>query len=425
MKSLQFFTRRMAMPMVSLLILGTVSCQYDDTELKNSIDDLTGRVEALEDFRDQVQSDIQSLQTIVEKMQEAVTVTDVEDNGDGYTISFSDGTSVSIKDGRDGQDGEDGKDGEDGMTPPTIIVMEEDGIYYWGYEYPDGTEDFIRDNDGNRIPVGGGMAPQVRINPQTGNWEISTDGGLTWEDTGMPSAGGSGESIFKSVELSEDGKYVHIILSDDSVFTFEMYTPFEIIFETTDIAMQTGKTEEIPFTLEGADEMTVVETIVEGNITAEVTVDSDFGGGTISVTASDEEGQAKIIVFVNDGGDRTLMRTLNIAISESTAPVTLEITYVGADDIRFNVTMDKNLCDMYMVAAGTPLVIDLIWWEEELMWNSRWTEDRSFSCVEDELTYIEPGETYKIAVAPFKKEGYDYVPMEDQVVTMEITAPME
>ena len=32
MKSLQFFTRRMAMPMVSLLILGTVSCQYDDTE---------------------------------------------------------------------------------------------------------------------------------------------------------------------------------------------------------------------------------------------------------------------------------------------------------------------------------------------------------------------------------------------------------
>ena len=98
---------------------------------------------------------------------------------------------------------------------------------------------------------------------------------------------------------------------------------------------------------------------------------------------------------------------------------------MGADDIRFNVTMDKNLCDMYMVAAGIPLVIDLIWWEEELMWNSRWTEDRSFSCVEDELTYIEPGETYKIAVAPFKKEGYSYVPMEDQVVTMEITAPME
>ena len=421
MKPLQFFTRRLAIPTVSLLMLcmGIISCQYDDTELRNSIDDLAGRVEALEDFCNQVQADIQSLQAIVEKMQEAVTVTDVEDNGDGYTISFSDGMSVTLKDGRDGQDG------EDGMTPPTIIVIEDDGIYYWGYEYSDGSEDFIRDNDGNRIPVSGGMAPQVRINPQTGNWEISTDGGQTWEDTGMPSAGGAGEPIFKSVELSEDGKYVHIILSDDSVFTFEIYTPFEIIFETTDIAMQTGKTEEIPFTLEGADEMTVVETIVEGNIAAEVTVDSDFNGGTISVTAFNEEGQAKIIVFVNDGGDRTLMRTLNIAISESTAPVTLEITYVGADDICFNVTMDKNLCDMYMVAAGTPLVIDLIWWEEELMWNSRWTEDRSFSCVEDELTYIEPGETYKIAVAPFKKDGYSYVPMEDQVVTMEVTAPME
>ena len=95
--------------MCACVALAAVSSCYDDTDLRNSVDDLTGRVESLEEFRDQVQSDITSLQDIIEKIQSAVTIDNVVDDGDGYTINFSDGTSITIQDG---------VDGEDGMTPP-------------------------------------------------------------------------------------------------------------------------------------------------------------------------------------------------------------------------------------------------------------------------------------------------------------------
>ena len=168
-----------------LLFAGCLSsCTFDDTELQNSIDDLTSRVEALEDFQEQVQGDIASLQDIISKLDSSVTVNNVVDNGDGsWTINFSDGTSVTIRNGQDG---------EDGLTPPSITVVEEDGTYYWAYEDADGNTEFIFDDDGNKIPVSS-EAPQVQINPETGNWEISTDGGKTWEDTGVKAEGGSGD----------------------------------------------------------------------------------------------------------------------------------------------------------------------------------------------------------------------------------------
>ena len=168
-----------------LLVMAASSCQFDDTDLRNSIDDLTSRVEALEDFQEQVQGEISSLQEVITKLQSSVTVDNVVDNGDGiWTINFSDGTSITIRNGQDG---------EDGLTPPSITVVEEDGTYYWAYENADGTTDFILDDDGNKIPVSG-EAPRVRIN-EDGYWEISSDGGKTWENTNVKAEGGSGESF--------------------------------------------------------------------------------------------------------------------------------------------------------------------------------------------------------------------------------------
>ena len=172
----------------ALAVMVMVNSCYDDTDLKNSIDDLTGRVEELEKFREDVQSEISSLNAIIAALQENVTVDNVVSNEDGsYTINFSDGTSVTIKDG---------ENGANGLTPPSIIVVEEDGVYYWAYENADGTTEFITDDDGERIPVTG-VAPQVRIN-EDGFWEISTDGGQTWEETGMPSTGGSGALLCRA-----------------------------------------------------------------------------------------------------------------------------------------------------------------------------------------------------------------------------------
>ena len=78
MKSLHFFSRSVSMAASFLLILsGAISCTFDDTELQNSIDDLTARIEALENFQEQVQGDIASLQEIIAKLQSSVTVNNV------------------------------------------------------------------------------------------------------------------------------------------------------------------------------------------------------------------------------------------------------------------------------------------------------------------------------------------------------------
>ena len=171
---------RMTLALVSMaLIGGMASCTFDDTDLQNSIDDLTSRVEALEDFQEQVQGDIASLQDIISKLDSSVTVNNVVDNGDGsWTINFSDGTS-------------------------------EDGTYYWAYEDEDGNTEFILDDDGNKIPVSG-EAPRVRIN-EDGYWEISSDGGKTWENTNVKAEGGSGESIFSDVTVKRQARARHWI----------------------------------------------------------------------------------------------------------------------------------------------------------------------------------------------------------------------
>ena len=58
------------------------------------------------------------------------------------------------------------------------------------------------------------------MNGVTGNWEISTDNGATWEDTGVRANGRDGvNDIFQSFVLSEDGTKVTITLTDGRSMT--------------------------------------------------------------------------------------------------------------------------------------------------------------------------------------------------------------
>jgi len=51
----------------------------------------------------------------VEEPEEGKTIVSVTPTDDGYIITFSDGTSIEVKNGKDGKDGVDGKDGADGQ----------------------------------------------------------------------------------------------------------------------------------------------------------------------------------------------------------------------------------------------------------------------------------------------------------------------
>lgn len=181
---------------------------YDDTDLRNQLDDFEDRLSRLEKTVEEINSDIDALQQIVNALQENITIDRVETNADGYTIHFSDGTTARISNGKDG------------ANAPVISVKqdEEDGMWYWTL---DGEWLIV---DGQRVRAQGtdgkdATSPRIRINPDTKMWEISTDGGMTWESTGVVAEGkdgepGTGSGIIADIDYTSDPYNVIFTLSD-------------------------------------------------------------------------------------------------------------------------------------------------------------------------------------------------------------------
>ena len=217
------------------------SKEFDDSALNNRIDNLESRVSALEALCKQMNTNISSLQTIVEALQNAdyiTSVTPVTQSGVtiGYAITFAKNGSITIyhgtdgKDGQNGKDGADGKngaDGKDGYTPVIGVRQDTDGLYYWtldgewlldasgnkicavGRDGRDGVDgqpgkDGADGQDGrngvdgkdgvdgqpgkdgadgrNGVDGKDGITPQLKI--EDGYWFISYDNGATWTQLG-------------------------------------------------------------------------------------------------------------------------------------------------------------------------------------------------------------------------------------------------
>ena len=246
---------------------GLPSCSddYDDSELRNNLENLEDRITALEEWQKSVNTNIQSLQSIVSALENRnfiTSVTPLMENGKetGYTITFQSGSPIIIRHGKDGVDGEDGTDGQngtdgkDGSTPVIGVAKDSDGVYYWTVD-----GEFLLDGD-KKIPVTGpegdkgdagddgitphigengnwwigttdtgikaqgakgddAIAPQVQINATTNEWEISTDGGKNWKSTGIKATGEKGDrgdAVFaeNGVDYTSDPDNVIFTLAD-------------------------------------------------------------------------------------------------------------------------------------------------------------------------------------------------------------------
>lgn len=191
---------------IALAAMMTTGCSYDDDEIWEAVNDINQRVKNLEHASSQMSSDLSALQSIVNAMQSNVTITEITSDENGYTIKFSDGTTATIT------------NGIDGVSAPEISVKkDDDGFYYWTI----GGEWLIVDGDRVRATAIDGndaIAPQVRINPDTKEWEISTDGGLLWTSTGILAEGSNGSSLFTNIDTTEPS-FVKFTLADGTEFT--------------------------------------------------------------------------------------------------------------------------------------------------------------------------------------------------------------
>ena len=200
-------------PLIALVTAAVSACSmYDDTEIRDRLDGIDDKIASLEETVKGINSDIDALRQIVNALQQNVTIDRVEAGTDGYVIYFSDGTTAVITNGKDG------------ANAPVISVAkdETDGLWYWTIDgewlVVDGQRIRAQGIDGeDGKPGEDAIAPQVRINPDTRMWEISVDGGLTWESTGVIAEGqdGTGGSgIIVDVDYTSDAYNVIFTLAD-------------------------------------------------------------------------------------------------------------------------------------------------------------------------------------------------------------------
>ena len=265
-----------------LVLFAGCQDEFDDSKLQQQIDGLDDRVSKLETLCNQMNTNLQSLQTIVNALQQGDYVTEVTPilEGEmtiGYTIRFAKNKPITIYHGEDGEKGDQGTPGQQG----------EPGIA--------GT------------PGKNGITPQLKI--EEDYWYISYNNGESWQEIGK-ATGKDGDSFFKEVDNSSE-KYVDFIFADGSSIRLPKLLPLEIQFNVQDLITIPAKgSRDVHYTINHADTRTKVEAVSSGDLKVKVISDSPEAG-TIHIQALDTVDEySHVVVFASDSVSRVTMEKL-------------------------------------------------------------------------------------------------------------------
>ena len=300
----------------ALLALATVftGC-YDDDDLWNRIDDLTGRVETIEEMLQGLNTEITDIKTVVSALSKGAVITAVEETPQGYRLTFSDGKVIELHHGINGIDGE---------NAPVIGVKEDvDGIYYWTITV-NGVTEWLLDSNGNKLRVTGkdgqdgekgdkgdkgdqgetgpmgpagqdgqdGVTPVIGVDAE-GYWTIDTGNGperiVDANGHYVRAIGISGDSFFTNVVVGEDE--VIFYLASGETFSVYRVDNFGIMIDTTDVEVVQGATKEFAMTL------TKVSTVFVASVSEGW--DAAVKGDVLYVTAPSEINDENIVGEIN------------------------------------------------------------------------------------------------------------------------------
>ncbi|MDR1153858.1 MAG: DUF4988 and DUF4465 domain-containing protein [Bacteroidales bacterium] len=279
---------------ITLLLAGFMGCsEYDDSDLRNSVNSLEQKLKALEDKVNQMNSEIGAIQTIVNALNAGRVITGVTETPDGgYTITFDKGNPITIHQGVAGNDA------------PVIGVGEEGGVYYWTITSGDAVS-WLTDAQGEKLPVSG-RAPVMGVDAD-GYWTVN--GVQVTGADGLPvkASGAAGESFFSDV--SQDENAVTFTLANGAVIVIPKAENLTITTTAgKTLFLKYGETEEYPFTLSGTG--SVVITKPDG-------WKAVLQGGKLSITApplantyAEKDGDISITVV---GKNATIIKTFAVS----------------------------------------------------------------------------------------------------------------
>lgn len=206
--------------LLSVLLLGATvwSCSYDDSALWDKVNDLDGRVQTLETTVKGMNTSITSLKGIVEALDGGKVITKTESTADGYILTLSDGSTLTLKNGKDGKD-----------APVIGVKADTDGVYYWTITTGGKTE-FLKDAEGSKLKVSG-TTPVMGVDSE-GYWTVDTGNGvqrILSDGKPVKAQGQDGDSFIKSVTII--GKKVVFTLMDGGVLEMELSSMRILTFE--------------------------------------------------------------------------------------------------------------------------------------------------------------------------------------------------
>ncbi len=294
--------------MVALTGVSLASCEYDDEPLWTELEQLKDRVKTLEEIVEQTNGDITALQTVVNALQQNVYVASVNTTTDGYTITFTDGSTATISNGKNGKN-----------APVVSVKKDTDENYYWTLDgewlLVEGEK--VRANGKNGENGQDAVAPQVRVNQNSKEWEISTDAGKTWDSTGVVAEGKDGDAASGGISVDpSNSNYVIITLQDGTPLKLARYdesTPLFVVKDAPEtVQVEYGKSVEFEVT---------ASNIADYVINAPCGWSVVYNDNALTVTAPEKElchydknGTIAITLVSNQG--KSAIVKLNVAAGE-------------------------------------------------------------------------------------------------------------
>ncbi|MBQ3187250.1 MAG: hypothetical protein IJB62_06825 [Alistipes sp.] len=214
------------------------SDEYDDSALKGEIDDLKDKVTNLEQQINALKQEALKINDDIAAMKaiaDGIAITKVTENADGgYTVNFSDGKSFTIANGQKGDQGQTGPQGPQGEPCTPMMRIDSEGYWQVSYdggstwEYPAGEKVSALGQTGATGDQGAqgaqGATPMLSVDAE-GYWVVSYDGGATYERM-KDAAGnevkavvseGTGDvtykSVFESVTYSAENSTLVVVLA--------------------------------------------------------------------------------------------------------------------------------------------------------------------------------------------------------------------
>ena len=292
----------------------------DNADLQSQIDDLDARLTSVENAVSQLKNDFNSLQILVQGLQDKVYISNITDTPQGWDLLMTNGRTLSIINGEGGSG-----DALGTRKDP------DDGKYYWTLN---GNYLLV---EGNKVPV----YSETYVNPE---FKIE-DNKLYVKfagETDFTLIGEVGSSVAPAVtNVEEVGGNVVITLAAGETIVVPKIAQLALSVSGPS-TMEAGATETFAYSVTGSDASTQVVALAQGNWKAVVNA-SSASAGSIDVTAPAVWEDGRIVVLASNA---SLVVMKVIEVSEGTPAPSISITdnvlNVPAAGGTFNIPVVAN-----------------------------------------------------------------------------------